>query len=332
VITDTNGNILYANSAAERNTGFSVVEMIGRTPGDLWGGHMPEDFYRRMWHTIKDELRPFHGEVRNVKKDGDEYWQDLLISPILDDNGNVRFFVGVEPDITDRKTREQFREEFVAMAGHQLKNPLSSIQWTIELLLKQGSFTAEQRALLRSIYEKDIGLLRLVSDLSLLARFGAEALVSAEEFDLVLELKSIVERTRHQYPAVSFSFEYGDMQFLITSTKSLLTQVFENIIINSARYSDKTKEIQTVHIALQKEADGYVFSCKDNGIGIPDADQQNIFSRFFRSENAQQREKDGTGLGLFIVKTIADALGYHVAFESSIGMGTTFFVRMPYSG
>ncbi|MBI4225264.1 MAG: PAS domain-containing protein [Candidatus Sungbacteria bacterium] len=115
VITDVNGNILYANEGAMRHTGFSKDEMIGKNPGDLWGGHMDPKFYEDMWHMLTVLKMPFRGEVKNHDKEGSEYWQELRIFPVFDQHNEVRFLIGIEPDITWRKTDEehqrQYREE-----------------------------------------------------------------------------------------------------------------------------------------------------------------------------------------------------------------------------
>ena len=103
VITDGDGTILYANRAMEQQTGFPAAEAIGKKPGILWGGNMPQEFYAEMWRTIKVEKRTFMGEVKNKRRDGTEYWQELHISPVLDQNGAVRFFIGIEPNITEKK-------------------------------------------------------------------------------------------------------------------------------------------------------------------------------------------------------------------------------------
>lgn len=169
VITDENGNILYANKAMERNTGFSVDEVMGRNPGDLWGGKMPREFYERMWDTVKNEKKPFVGEVRNVRKDGTEYWQALHISPVLDEKGEAKFMIGIEPNITDRKEKEQFREEFLSAVSSQLEDPLAAIHWTLQWLSEHGKITEEQKKLLGELYRDNSTLAYLVSDLLFLA-------------------------------------------------------------------------------------------------------------------------------------------------------------------
>lgn len=103
VITDVDGKILYANTAVLKKTGFSQEEIIGQNPGKLWGGQMPKEFYVEMWDTIKNKKMPWSGEIKNVTKDGKEIWVNLQINPVLDDDGDILFFVALEPDITERK-------------------------------------------------------------------------------------------------------------------------------------------------------------------------------------------------------------------------------------
>ncbi len=106
VITDPNGNVVYANKAVQRQTGFSPDEVLGHNPGDLWGGQMPEEFYKQMWQTISNDKLPWAGEVKNIRKDGQEYWQELRVTPVLGEDGEVAYYIGIEPDITARKSKE----------------------------------------------------------------------------------------------------------------------------------------------------------------------------------------------------------------------------------
>lgn len=113
VITDQDSHIIYANKAAEKHTGYSFSEMAGKTPGELWGGQMPKEFYEKMWEQIKRFKVPYVGEVENKNKDGYQYWQELRIYPIFDDNSEIKFFIGMEPDITVRKAYDMVRDTYV---------------------------------------------------------------------------------------------------------------------------------------------------------------------------------------------------------------------------
>jgi len=328
VITDPNANILYANKAAEKNTGYSIEEMIGKNPGDLWGGGMPKEFYEKMWEVIKIEKQPFVGEVKNKRKEGTQYWQEVHISPVLWENGDVKFFIGIEPNITEKKEKEVFRDEFMSILAHQLKNPLTSVKWTLDWITKRGGLTQEQQAMILTIHQSNQSLIDLVVDLMTMTRIGnVEA--KREEIDLIEEIERIISDVRLRNPGVAFFFDHESACSII-SNRSFFVQIFSNIIANAAEYS--YKETGKVSICLKKDGDFYVCSVEDNGIGIPIKDQSNIFSKFFRASNAAGVKENGTGLGLFIVKMICDSLKWSISFKSPVTekqTGTIFFLKMP---
>lgn len=113
IISDPDGKILYANTTAENLTGFSFDEMKGKTPA-LWGKQMPLTFYQKFWETIKTKKQTYAGEVTNRKKDGTKYLATIRVSPILDNKKNVRFFVGVEQDVTEDRRQEEIKKQHVA--------------------------------------------------------------------------------------------------------------------------------------------------------------------------------------------------------------------------
>jgi len=105
VITDENANILYMNKAAEKQTGFSREESIGKTPGDLWGGNEDEEVYKKLWMDIKTNKTTFAAKMKNKRKDGTEMYQQLSITPVLDDAGNIKYFIAIEPDVTTEQMK-----------------------------------------------------------------------------------------------------------------------------------------------------------------------------------------------------------------------------------
>lgn len=143
IITDEDANILYANAAAEYSTGYSKSEMIGKNPGDLWGGKMPKNFYEKMWKTIKFDKKPFIGSVLNVRKNGQEYWQELRVSPIFDKKGNVKFFIGIEPEISipERIKTALIRESEQHLAKAQYISRTGSIE--IDLVKNKMYWSSE---------------------------------------------------------------------------------------------------------------------------------------------------------------------------------------------
>lgn len=317
VITDENANILYANKAAERNTGFSVSEMLGKNPADLWGGKMPREFYETMWRTIKLEKQPFTGEVQNIRKDGTRYWQELHIAPALDEIGEVRFFIALEPNITEQKQREVFRDEFIGAVAHQLRNPLTVIRWVLEDLLSRGGLEKEEQVDLQMVYAKGRHLSDLVRDLLLLARMEGRSL-KPETIRLEEMLKEAVEAAKRKQFGVSFLFRNDEGSIAINTVPSLALEVFLNIVHNASEHANEKRGVVTVTLARIPER--IQVSVHNNGPEIPEAMRPRIFSKV--------PSTTGEGIGLFIVKMITDYLGWEVLFESNKN-GTTFYVVIP---
>lgn len=512
IITDPNAIVIYANKAVEKNTKFSANEIMGKNPADLWGGKMPRKFYEKMWQTIKFEKRPFFGRVKNKRKNGAEYWQELYISPVFDNEGNIKFFIGIEPKPTkakkqfsagkessllsyivksilieshdlnsalnitlkslcvstdwisgeawvpdgenkylelnsawynmpqletfmnasrgfkfaeneglpgrvwkskrcelikniysarkrhfmradiakeneiksalaapvildgkviavivvfklksqkqdekfinlvseisrrigiftqqkkveyalkrSREKMETDKIDFASLAGHQLKNPLTSVRWSIESFLRQKNLTPEQKDMLDKIYKGNELLINLTNDLVVISRIeGVE--VNKETADIAEIIGRILDNIRKEKPGKVFLFRKEAGSFPLITNKTLATQLFTNIISNAAEYS--AKQNGEVDIALSRGNTDYIFSCKDNGIGIPTEDQSKIFSKFFRASNAVLLKETGTGLGLFIAKKICDGFEWKISFKSPYenGKGTVFYIIIP---
>ncbi len=327
IITDEHANILFANKAMEKNTGFSREEVLGRNPGDLWGGQMPKEFYKDMWKEIKEKKLPFVGEVQNKRKDGTLYWQELHISPLLDEHGKVKFFIAIEPNITDKKEREKFRGEFISVLAHQMKSPLTTTKWIIELLLTDTKLTADQAEYVKTLNTANESAVNLIGDLLTLGRIFASKQGNDVQ-NLSEELPKIIASVQTLNSTVKISLKAGHdcaMEMPI-----IALQIFLNLIANAAEYSDKTDP--EVEVVLEKEKSGaLLFSVKDNGLTISREDAPKIYSKFFRTEDAKERKATGSGLGLFIVKLLCDKFGWEQWFQSPPeGMkdGAEFFVRI----
>lgn len=330
VVTDKDANIVYANKAAEKHTGFTLKKMLGKNPADLWGGLMPKDFYEKMWHTIKIDKTTFRGEVQNKRRGGALYWQEICICPVLDEKGDAKFFIALEPEITSQKQKEIFRGEFISILAHQLQNELASGKWELEFLTEIGPMNKDQRETIQKIYQRNQALINLVNEISALYR--AETIVpNAEQLDLDKEIESIIAKIKKDYPRVDFSFKKINGRFVLRANKLLINQVFLNIITNAAEYCDPNDP--KVVIEIKKEKDRYIFSCANNGSIIPKKDQVKLFARFYRIPNAPGAEEHGMGLGLFIVKTICDNFGWEISFQSpwQKDEGAIFFIKIPIS-
>lgn len=122
LITDRESRVLYASSALERRTGFAVPEIVGKKPGELWGGKMRKQFYQAMWQRIETEHQSFVGEVHNTRKNGAKHDEHIFILPIHDEYGATRYFAEMHPELLDRKSELDFAQEFLARTKDGLQD------------------------------------------------------------------------------------------------------------------------------------------------------------------------------------------------------------------
>lgn len=323
VITDADAHILYANRKAEEVTGYPLQEMLGRNPADLWGGQKGGDFWKRGWHRLKVEKKAFVAELQNRRKNGELYWQELHITPVLDDSGEPRFFIGFEPDITYRKKRELFQDSFLSVVAHQLTSPLTDIAMGLDELIETAQLKEDDSKMLRLLQVKNKELMQLVQDLLVLTRVGSGPQKS-DRVDIGALVGRIVEELHGSFPAVRFSVTPPASPVIADAPPAFASQVLFNIIANAAKYSGSA---QTVEVSFGRTGQEVRFVCRDRGIGIPKKDQPYIFTSSFRASNAGKQT--GHGLGLYIVKMIAGEIGWGIGFESDEGKGTTFTVTIP---
>lgn len=330
IITDADGRIVFANQAAEAMTGYSRAEMINQR-ASLWGGGMAAEFYKEMWRTIKEQKLPFKGEIINRKKSGERFIADTHVSPIVDEQERVVFFVGVERDVTRAKEIDQAKTEFVSLASHQLRTPLSSISLAVELLLRGvgGETDERQKRYLEEIYGSAKRMTDLINALLNISRIelGTFA-VKPEPTNLAKEIDCVLDELALQISGkrlkLTKSYEAGLP--VVRFDRNILRIIAENLITNAIRYTPKNGRIA---VALGRGDNGILFTVSDTGHGIPKRAQSKIFDKLFRAENAKEINSEGAGLGLYIVRSVAEKVGARVWFESEEDKGTTFFVLFP---
>jgi len=333
VLTDPEGIITYANHGVERITGFSREEIIGKKAGskDLWGGLMPLDFYRLLWKTLKEEKKPFTGEINNKRKNGELYIADTSITPILDDEGNVLSFVGIERDITKEKEVDKMKTEFISLVSHQLKTPLAAMRWFLEILQngEVGKLTKDQKECVMNIEHSNNRMIELVSNLLDISKLEAGKItinvlptnVKTLIDELLVELRSLAKEK-----GITINFEIEkDLPELLLDPK-LIRNVYMNLLTNAIKY---TPEKGVVTISISTKRGTLISEVTDTGYGIPKKQQSKVFERFFRASNALAMVPDGTGLGLYLAKKIVDASGGTVGFESKENKGSTFWFHLP---
>ena len=336
VITDPNGMILFANKSVERITGFSADEIIGKKAGskELWGGLMTPEFYTNLWKTIKIDKKPLLGEVKNKRKNGVEYIAKASISPVLNEKNEVDYFVGIERDITKEVQVDKMKTEFISLASHQLRTPLSAMRWFTEMLLNgdMGKMTPEQVEAIQNIDSSNKRMITLVNSLLNISRIeSGRIIVDPRPTDVHLIIQDVVKELEQKYnekkQKIILTVHPGLP--LISLDEKLIHEVYVNLLTNAIKYSPENTEII---ISISKKDDNLISQVSDNGYGIPTAQHDKIFQKFFRADNVAKRETDGTGLGLYLVKSIIESSQGKIWFKSEENKGTSFWFTLPLSG
>ena len=331
IFTDPKGNILYANEGVEKTTGFSSAELVGTKAGKLWGGLMDKEFYATLWERISDQKQPFSAELINKKKTGETYYAEINITPVLDATGQIEFFVGIERDITYIKEMDKVKSEFISLASHQLRTPLSSIKWLCELFWQEdvSKLTADQKEVVQKVQNENERLIKLVNSLLNVSRIEAKKInVLPEQTDFNKLVQQAVDSYRRHMAdrEVSLMENYqSDLPTILLDPK-LTTEAVGNLVSNAVKYTPQNGQIT---VTTKREKSEVVLSVADTGIGIPINDQKHIFDRFFRASNANTTLTDGNGLGLYFVKWVAGEHGGRVWFDSKESSGSTFYLVFP---
>jgi PAS domain S-box-containing protein len=221
------------------------------------------------------------------------------------------------------------KDEFVSLVSHELRTPLTSIRGYLELVLDgaAGSLTEEQDRFLRVVERNADRLLGLVGDLLFVAQVDAGRLpVEFDDLDLALVAAECVDGVRPAAEAKSLELILDASPLAAKGDRGRLDQLLGNLVSNAVKF---TPEGGRVTVSVSSQDESALIEVSDNGIGVPEAELDELFTRFFRSSTATENAIPGTGLGLVIAKAIAEAHGGQIAVESRQGVGTTFKVTLP---
>ncbi len=223
------------------------------------------------------------------------------------------------------------KDEFVSMASHQLRTPLTSVKGYISMVLEgdAGEITSTQRQLLSEAYASSERMVHLIGDFLNVSRLQTgKFIVERRELDLA---KMVQQEVESMTPiaathSVALKFKKPSRFPMLYLDEGKLRQVVMNFIDNAIYYSPDTT---SVTIKLSVEEGNVVFEVQDKGMGVPPEVQSHLFTKFFRAENARKQRPDGTGIGLYLAKRIIDAHDGKIIFESQLGKGSTFGFRLP---
>jgi len=343
LITDTDGMIEYVNRKFTQLTGYTAEEVIGRRSSILKSGETSDEEYRILWETIMSG-REWRGLFHNRKKNGELYWEYTAISPIRDASGMISNFLAVKEDVTELKRLESEVEErnrelddarifavvgrMATMIAHDLRNPLSSVKMTLQILGKRKMQSGAQDANeLKDIALEQVRYMEnILADILQYSRPDALKSEWVSVNKLVDMALAITQKTMQEYGAKVIT-ELESQLPTIHGDSTKLRQVFSNLIMNALQSTEDINRSPEILIRTRLEVVETQPRLKvevyDNGSGIDPAIQDKLFEPFFTT-----RAK-GTGLGLPIVKRIIEQHRGMFTLEPAEGGGTCAAVSLP---
>jgi signal transduction histidine kinase len=245
--------------------------------------------------------------------------------------GGDTFLQATIRDITRQKKIEKAKIELISLASHQLRTPPTGVKWYASMLLAQdvGNINKKQKAYLNEIMYNNQKMIDLVHSLLSASRIELGKFTPSPKpiqitkiiDDILASLKpeiinkrlKLITNYRNDIPSIMVDPDH-------------LRMILLNLINNAIQYTSKNDEIK---IAMKKNECDVSIIIADTGCGIPSNQQSQIFSQFFRADNAIEKNKNGNGLGLYIVKLLVNSMGGSIKFKSKLKKGTTFFVSIP---
>ena len=330
IMVDTSMRIVYVNPAWEQMTGYTLAEVRGKNPNISKSGHTLTETYDELWDTVQSGSPYTTEDILNVTKDGRNYPVQLSIYPVKK-NKEIAYFVGIERDITERKQIDTAKTEFVSLASHQLRTPLTAVEWNTELLLTEQSqnLSKEQTVSLQEIKAGTERMIELVESLLDTSRIELGTFSINPEMTDVLVLADTALLELHSSIAakhLQVEKKYDVKKSKVIIDPQLVRMVVQNLLSNAVKYTPPEGKIS---LEIKTRDEELMIQVTDSGYGIPKSAQRKIFTKLFRAENVSTLDVGGTGLGLYIVKSLIDVAGGSIEFKSEEGKGTMFSVILP---
>jgi len=353
IVCDKNGYIQFLNPAAETTLGYKAEEMVNKhtlalihAPDEL--NNKANEIAERLDRKINTdfevlatltELNQGNGiEWHYVRKDSSTFYVSVEITPLKDTHNTITGYLSIAIDISEKKIAEaelraalekekelnELKSRFVSMASHEFRTPLSAVLSSAYLLSRYKAVEEQT--------QRDKHIQRIVSSVSSLTEILNDFLSVGKieegnihpqysNYDIKKHMENAVQEVQHLLiKGQHISYHHTGDEMIYTDA-SMMRHIVINLLSNAIKFSPENSLIE---LTTDNHDHVLILSVKDNGIGIPKEDQENLFKRFFRSSNVTNIQ--GTGLGLHIVNKYAELLNGKINCESEIGKGTRFTI------
>lgn len=337
-VVDSDLKITMFNQVAADISGFSIKEAIGKKYDNILKFIYEKD-RKTNAKFIRDaissgKIQEMANHTLLIRKDNSEIAVADSAAPLKNKEGDIFGCVVVFRDVTKEREIDQVKTEFVSLASHQLRTPLSAINWYTEMLMAgdAGKLNKEQLEYLKEVYNGNQRMVELVNALLNVSRLELGTFVIDPEMINITKIADNAVKELFQKitkKKIKFTNKYGKNIAKLNLDKKLTHMIFQNLLSNAVKYTPEKGEVS---LKISKVKNNIEITIADTGIGIPKSQQNKIFSKMFRADNVRTTDTQGTGLGLYIVKQILDQSGGSISFKSKEKEGTIFCVKIPLSG
>ena len=349
IITDKDGKIEYVNPTFTKVTGYTFKEVQGQNPKILSSQEKSKNEYKKLWNTILSG-KVWRGEFHDKKKNGELYWEQASISPIINEKGEITHFVAVKEDITERKAKDlelkmalekaresdKLKSAFLANMSHEIRTPMNGILGFAELLKEPLDDGEQQKEYLGIIEKSAHRMLSIITDIVNISKIEAGQMdIFITEADLNGEIDYLFSFFKPEAGLknvkLTCSKGLNDAEAIIKTDREKLSSILTNLIKNAIKFTSKG----SIDMGYEKKRNFLEFYIKDTGEGISEKNKDIVFERFRQGSDSLTKGYEGSGLGLSISKAYVEMLGGKIWFKSKKEgspdeKGTEFRFTIPY--
>ena len=340
-VQERSGTVIYANDTGAKLAGFASAQEMLAFDMETLRAHiverieMKDEFGHPVTFSDLPATKALQGQSYaemlvhyRQRHTGRSSWSVVKASPIVNEHGQVQLAVNIFSDVTARMELEQRKDEFLGMASHELKTPITSLKGYTQLLKKrfEKQGLPESVAMLVRMEKQLDRLTHLITDLLDVSKIQAGQVDFAQEpIDIDAFVHDMAEVMQLISPTHTITIQGASHKHII-GDRDRLEQVFINLISNAVKYSPQATHVD---IFITASEGTVTVSIRDYGIGIPKEHQPKIFERFYRVSDVHDKTFPGLGMGLYISSEIVNLLGGRLWVESAESEGTTFFISFP---
>ena len=319
----------YSNRTYETWFGKPRSSIQGLPMKELVG----EENYQKILPYVEIALagKEVSFETQPTAENGSSYWISATYIPDFDPDGKVKGFFSMIDDITERKAIEQMKSEFISIASHEMRTPLTSIHGVVKLLCagRLGELSEAGSKMAKMALRNSDRLVNLVSDILDLERMkSGRDEITKVDCNSTQSIERAIDTVSSMAKEKNIVLETNAKSNEFLGDRDRLTQALTNLLSNAIKFSPENSKVT---IASRLEDDKILFSVTDRGRGIPADKLETIFERFQQVDASDSRKKGGTGLGLAICRHIIEQHGGKIWVESIYGKGSTFYFTIPLS-